>query len=737
MKIICLGNYPPRHCGIATFTENLVTAVLQAADLHGVALEVEVIAMNDGGKTYDYPAIVKQVIRHRCLDDYVQMAELINNSGAELLLLQHEFGIFGGESGVLLLALLRRITIPIVSTFHTVLQNPGFHQHEVMRKIAAYSSRIVVMNGMAIDFLVDAYGVPREKISRIEHGTPDFKDHANHLPPTPAAWSERRILLTFGLLGRSKGLETALRALPAIVATHPDVLYVVLGKTHPHVVQYSGEEYREFLHLLVAELQLQTHVVFINEYVSELTLMSYLKSADIYITPYLHKTQITSGALSYAVSAGCAVISTPYWHAEELLAHGRGCLFDFGNHRQLAAIVNRLLDTPEELAHLQHRARDYGAALSWPMIGKQYLEVFNAAINHCPDPGLAPRPRPAMPHPEFEVVHLKRLTDDTGLLQHARTSVPFYEAGYCLDDNARAIVVCLAAWNRFHTRTYLELLDKYLAYITRMQRKDGSFANYMTYERTVLDDSSDDSHGRVIWALGYLIRFAPTNSLFQLGHELFEHSLPLLTKLCHARGYANCILGVYHYLKRFPDQERFLRLLQVLADKLCEQFARHQREHWDWFENSMTYDNGLLPAALYRAYEISGQARYLRIADASRLFLESKCFRHAWLSLIGNRQWLHVDHAGDIFAQQPVDAMAMVLLYESAWEATGDSAHLDKLRLSFEWFLGHNDLNIGLLDVESKGCNDGIEEFNINRNQGAESNLAYLMSWLVAEPFFR
>ena len=735
MKVICLGNYPPRQCGIATFTENLVKAITSSAEIDSVSFEIEVIAMNDCGMSYSYPAQVKKVIRNEIKEEYRQTSEYINNSGADLCLVQHEYGIYGGESGVLLLELMRRLKIPIVSTFHTILIKPNFHQIEVLKKVAAYSSKIVVMNGLAIDFLVDIYNVRREKIIRIEHGVPDFEVFRNNFLATIPDWEHRKVILTFGLIGRSKGIETVLKAMPAIISKHPDILYVILGKTHPHVQYYAGEEYREYLQMLVRKLNLEANLIFINEYVSEMELMSYLKRADLYVTPYLNKAQITSGTLSYAVSGGCAVISTPYWHAEELLAEGRGHLFDFGNHHQLSGIINQLLDNPESLKLLQQKAYDYGQTITWTLIGRSYLELFAVVLDKGTD--LLQKKDLKINYPEFDITHLKRLTDETGLLQHARTSVPCYKAGYCLDDNARAIIVSIAAWKKTNDPLYLDLLNRYLAYTTYMQQRDGSFKNYMTYERTLSVDTSDDAYGRTFWALGYLIRFAPINSVFQLALELFDHTLSQLNNLSYARGYANCILGLYHYIKRFPDQERFIKLLEQLSEQLCDKFIQHQQHNWNWFEDSITYDNGLLPAALYRAYEILGSAKYLQIAEESRIFLESKCFREDWLSLIGNRRWLRLDQDYDIFAQQPIDAMAMVLLYESAWEATGNEQFIDKLLISFDWFFGKNDLDISLYDPESKGCNDGIEPLNINLNQGAESTMAYLLSRLIAEPFLR
>ncbi len=735
MKVICIGNFPPRQCGIATFTENLVNAILNAAEIHSVSLEMEVIAMNDCGKTYQYPLIVKNVIRYNVLDDYIRMAGYINHSGADICLLQHEFGVYGGESGVLILALIRRLKIPVISTFHTILHKPSFHQLEIMKKITAYSYRVVVMNRLAIGFLKDIYEVPCEKINYIEHGVPDFEINQAKLLPAPSEWKNRKVMLTFGLIGRSKGIETAIRALPFVVRKHPEILYIVLGKTHPHILHYAGEEYRNNLQVMVKDLNLEANVQIINEYVNELELMSYLKSADLYVTPYLNKAQITSGTLSYAVGGGCAVISTPYWHAEELLAEGRGHLFDFGDFNRLSEIINQLLDDPEQLSKLQRKAYDYGKTISWPLIGKAYLNLLISVILKGKHAETPVNTKFKIKYPDFCISHLERLTDNTGLLQHARSSVPCYKTGYCLDDNARAIIVCLLAWNKTNDQICLDLLNRYLAYLTYMQRKDGSFANYMKYDHSLLDETSDDTLGRVYWALGLLIQYAPLNSAYRLGLELFEYSLPQLDNLTYTRGFANCILGMYHYLKKFPDQEKYLMILKKFADRLCEKFIIHKKKNWNWFDDKMTYDNGLLPAALYRAFEITGDPAYLQIADESRVFLESKCLKGNWLSLIGNRRWLHLDQDYEMFAQQPIDAMAVVLLYESAWKATGNKEYVEKIRLSFDWFFGENDLNISLFDAETKGCHDGIEEFNINLNQGAESNIAYLISWLTAEPY--
>ena len=736
MKIICIGNYPPRKCGIATFTENLVKSIIEAATDHGLEMEVEVIAMNDPGQKYCYPDIVVQTINDQIPDDYLKAASYINHSGADLCLFQHEYGIFGGNSGLLILNLLQRLKVPVVSTFHTVLQKPTFHQREVLKKIASYSEKIVIMNALAITFLTDVFDIPRSKIVKIEHGVPDFERVKKSGFIVPESWTERKTLLTFGLIGRSKGIETVIKALPYIVKKHPEVLYVVLGKTHPHVVKHAGEEYREYLQSLTHELNLDKHVEFLNNYVSEEELTNYLLAADIYVTPYLNKAQITSGTLCYAIGGGSAVISTPYWHAEELLAEKRGRLFDFKDYHRLAEIVNELLDDPIELKGLSKRAYDYGLTISWPKIGFKYISTFEQAINEYHEVIGLRKPIEII-FPELNVTHLNRLTDDTSIIQHADGCVPNFKSGYCLDDNTRALIVCLIAYKQTEDQQYISLIYRYISFILYVQNEDGTFRNYLPYNRQLDDEvGSDDAFGRAIWALGTLIRFSPNDSLFQVGMDLFFKAIPNFNKLQHARGYANCIFGLYHYIKKFPDQEQYVILLTELSDRLLRKFYDNRHNGWAWYESSITYDNGLLPAALYVAYELTERSEYLDVANESCAFLENKCFINNQLTLIGNKSWWIANHQNSSqYAQQPIDAMAMAWLYKCAYRATKNPDYVAKLEMCFNWFLGLNDLNLPLYDDQTHGCNDGLEETNVNRNQGAESIIAYLMSWLLVKPY--
>ncbi len=593
------------------------------------------------------------------------------------------------------------------------------------------------MNGLAISILNDVYQIPFSKIVKIEHGVPDFEHTDLSKIHRPRSWDKRSVLLTFGLIGRSKGIETVIKALPDIIKQHPEVLYVVLGKTHPHVVAHAGEEYREYLIQLAKDLNVEGHVEFINEYVTELDLINYLLSCDMYVTPYLNKAQITSGTLCYAVGGGSAVISTPYWHAEELLAENRGRLFDFRDHRGLSDIVNQLLNNPDELKILSQRAFKYGLTITWPKIGYQYISLFQEVVsNHLPLQGV--EKQAVFTIPEFSIKHLERLTNESGIIQHSFGSVPNYQTGYCVDDNARALIVSLYAQQQLNDNTNnLTLIYRYTSYLAYLQNEDGTFKNYLTYDHQQTEDKgSDDAYGRALWALGTLIRYAPNDSLYQVGMELFYKALDRINDLTHARGYANCIFGLYHYIKKFPDQERFVILLMDLANKLIQKFEDFHQKGWDWFETSITYDNGLLPASLYLAYELTEKEEYLNVAEKSRLFLETKCFTSQQLTLIGNKNWWLSHHADSSrYAQQPIDAMAMVWLYDCAYKATRKGEFKQKITSCFDWFLGKNDLNLPLYDDQTHGCNDGLEEVNVNRNQGAESIIAYLLSWLLVKPY--
>lgn len=734
MKIAYISTYPPRECGIATFNHNLLRAI--GYDKTAVSADSYVVAMNDSEvlDTYEYPPEVQFKIRQENQKDYIRAADYINTSFVDTCVMQHEFGIYGGENGVYILPLIARLQKPLVTILHTILKDPSFMQLTIIREIAKYSSRIVVMSHRAVGFLTSIYGIPFNKIQLIEHGVPDLEAKANNPVKESLAFKNKKVLFTFGLISRNKGLETVVQALPAIVAKNPDVMYVVLGTTHPGVIKNSGEEYRESLKKLARQLNVEDNLIFINKFVSEEQLFDYLTACDMYITPYLNEAQITSGTLSYAIGAGAAVISTPYWHAQELLAENRGSLFDFRDADALAGIVNELFEDHEKLNQLKANAYEYGLHLRWPSTGQVFIDVLDEAIykslaekednnKQIIDPD-------AMP--SFSMAHIQRLTDDTGIVQHAKYGIPNLKEGYCLDDNARAMILAILAYQQTKSKAALELLPIYLSYIQYMQCDNGNFRNFLSFTREYLDEvGSEDSFGRTVWALGYLIDNAPNNSYREFATELFHKSVPHFKNLTHLRGMANTMIGLSSFLKANPGDERISLEFDQLADTMKRAYHANKNGHWHWFEEKMTYDNAILPLALLCHYQTSKNEESLDIALESMSYLSQKTLIQGYLSPVGNDGWLY--DQGDEMAeydQQAIETMAMVLMYFKAYEITHDLTYIKQMYLCYQWFMGENSLKLPLYDYETKGCGDGLQRNGVNRNQGAESTLAYWISHL-------
>ena len=733
MKIGYISTYPPRECGIATFNQNLLNAI--ALETKVVSKESFVVAMTDSEaiNEYDYPDTVKYIVRQESQQDYIRAADYINTSFVDACILEHEFGIYGGESGVYILPLIARIQCPLVTILHTILQDPSYIQLTIIREIAKYSAQVVVMSQRAVSFLTDIYGIPLEKIQLIEHGVPDREARLDNPVKDTVAFKKHKVLFTFGLLSRNKGLETVITALPSIVAQHPEVMYVILGATHPGVIKNSGEEYRDSLKRMTRKLNVEKNVTFVNKFVSEEELFDYLTAADLYITPYLHEAQITSGTLSYAVGSGAAVLSTPYWHAQELLAGKRGKLFDFKDSGSLSKMVNELLESPLELQELQRNAYEYGQHLRWPKIGKVFIETLSLAISRAKS---KKEERNSIIDPEtmpsFSMAHIQRLTDDTGIVQHAKYGIPNLKEGYCLDDNARALILVILAYKQNKSKVALELLPVYLSYIQYMQCEDGNFRNFLSFKREYLDEvGSEDSFGRTIWALGFLINNAPNNSYREFARDLFLRSIPHFRKLAHLRGLANTVIGVASFLKANPNDEGLLNELNNLVIPLKAAFKNQRTDNWHWFEDKMTYDNALLPLALLHYYQITQDPEALEIGMLTMNFLDQKTLEKGYLNPIGNDGWLYKDKQMAIHDQQAIETMAMVLMYFTAYEVSQDMQYIKKMYVCYQWFLGENSLRLPLFDYETKGCGDGLQPFGVNRNQGAESTLAYWISHLM------
>ncbi|TKC62523.1 glycosyltransferase [Pedobacter hiemivivus] len=735
MKIAYITTYPPRECGIATFNHNLLRAI--GYDRTTVSDDSYVVALNDSEHldTYEYPAEVKYKIRQEDQKDYSRAADYINTSLVDACIMEHEFGIYGGKDGVYILPLIAKLQKPLVTILHTVLKDPSYMQLTIIREIAKHSSRIVVMSHRAVGFLTSIYGISFNKIQLIEHGVPDLEAEIDNPVKNSLPFKNKKVLFTFGLISRNKGLETVIEALPQIVAKNPNVMYVVLGTTHPGVIRNSGEEYRDSLKKLARKLGVEDNLTFINKFVSEKQLFDYLTACDMYITPYLNEAQITSGTLSYAIGAGAAVISTPYWHAQELLAENRGRLFDFKDAETLATIVNELFEDETMLKQLKANAYKYGLNLRWPAIGKIFVELLDEAIlkslsekedteRQIIDPDTMP---------SFNLAHVQRLTDDTGIVQHAKYGIPNLKEGYCLDDNARALIMATMAHQQNKSKVALELLPVYLSYIQYMQCDDGSFRNFLSFTREYLDElGSEDSFGRTIWSLGYLINNTPNNSYREFARELFNKSVPHFKNLKHLRGIANTMIGLSDYLKAHPGDEQIRHQFDQLAEQLKEAYRENGHGHWQWFEEKMTYDNAILPLALLCYYQTSKDAESLGIALESMKFLSQKTLSHGYLNPVGNDGWLYKGGPEmAVYDQQAIETMAMVLMYFKAYEITHDITYIKKMYLCYQWFLGENSLHLPLFDHETKGCGDGLQPNGVNRNQGAESTLAYWISHLV------
>ena len=732
MKFAYIGTYPPRECGIGTFTQNLFMSMISQKEDKYTRHEALVVAMDDQEKTYDFPEEVQFKIRQEQQGDYIEAARFINLSGADVCVLEHEFGIFGGQSGIYILPLLHRLEIPLIVTLHTVLKTPSYNEKAILAEICKMAAKVIVMSHKAVEFLTTIYSLSPDKIEIIEHGVPEMG--FNHeMCKREFKLESKKVLLTFGFISSNKGIETVIRALPAIVKKYPETIYIILGKTHPAVLRHSGEEYRIFLLRMVKNLHLEKHVLFLNEFINEKELFKYLYASDIYITPYLNEAQITSGTLSYAVGAGSAVISTPYWHAAELLTEGRGRLFDFNDSEGLTTVLMDLLDHPDKLMDIRNKAYNYGKELTWPKIGKKYLSLAKDVLQQNMDqPPKEETILDPLILPPFLLDHIRRMTDDTGIIQHAKFGIPNLKEGYCLDDNARALLMVLMAYKQKKHPLALELSPIYLSYIHYMQNEDGTFRNFLSFSRNFLDEvGSEDSFGRTIWSLGYLLGNAPNDAYYQSGKEIFFNAAPNFEKLQSIRSIANTIIGISYYLQSCPHDEGMTERLRSMSYKLVNQYKLHCSENWQWFESLLAYDNAMLPLSLLHAAAILKDETITQVAIESMNFLSGITLKDGYLSVVGNEQWYEKNGKQSMFAQQPIDALAMVLMFEKAYSFTKDKTYLNKLYISFMWFLGENDLRMNLYDFETKGCCDGLGQYGVNRNQGAESTLAYLISHLT------
>jgi len=742
-SVAVIGNYLPRRCGIATFTTDLVEALsLEAPDVHCWAA-----AMNDNTEGYAYPNKVRFEINQNKLSDYSVAAQFLNISQTDIVCVQHEYGLFGGAAGSHLLKLLGDLRMPVVTTLHTVLKDPAPEYRAVMRKLSDLSDKLVVMSHKASDFLKDIYAVPEEKIAFIHHGIPDTPFIDSSFYKDKFGVEGKKVLLTFGLLSPNKGIENVLQALPAIIKKHPDVVYIVLGATHPNILKHHGEAYRIMLQQLVRKLHMGEHVIFQNRFVELKELCEFLGIADIYVTPYLEEAQITSGTLAYAMGTGKAVISTPYWYAVEMLAEGRGLIVPFNNSEAMAEQINRLLDNDIERHSIRKKAYTFSRDAVWKEVSRKYLQVFSEVRQNRTR---NPRPRHSYVEnikaitsfelPEIKLDHLKAFTDDTGILQHANHTIPDRTHGYCTDDNARALLVA-AMGQKYLSANGLGLdflCGHYLGFLLyAYNEKDGRFRNFMTYSRQWMEEvGSEDAHGRAIWCLGKAVAFLDDPGHLAMSTTLFKKALRSVENFHSPRAIAFCLVGMNAYLDKFSGDTVVRKVFEILADKLFDQFKNNGTDDWPWLENTLNYANGKLPHALLLSGHRMQRSDMIDMGLTSLKWLLTVQTEERHFVPIGSNGWYEKDGPRARFDQQPIEANTMVEACVVAFNVTRDKLWFDSAVRCFNWFLGHNDLNMPLYDPKTGGCRDGLMADGINQNEGAESSLAWLISLMTLQKLY-
>ncbi len=732
-KIAFVGDYLPRKCGIATFTHDMY------ASIAGRFPEAEcfVVPVNDRAEGYDYPPEVRFEIAEPDLESYRRAADFLNFANTDVVCLQHEYGIFGGPAGSHILGMLRDLRMPVVTTFHTVLREPNEDQRRVLVELAAISARVVIMTERARTLLLEIYGVAPAKIDLIPHGIPDtpFVDPNDYKEQFGV--EGREVALTFGLLSPNKGIEHMLRAIPEILQSYPNFAYIVLGATHPALVREQGERYRLSLERLARELGISKNVIFYNRFVELNELTEFIRAADIYVTPYLSPAQITSGTLAYSFGCGKAIVSTPYWHAEELLAEGRGVIVPFADSKALAREVAGLLGDDARRRAMCEQAYRLGRTMIWERSAERYMALFQQTRLGRQDQPFKPLAVRSLADqqadlPKWQLDHVSRLTDATGMIQHATHTIPNFAEGYCTDDNARALLLTVlleelgqarAKVDRFAT-TYAAFLQAAFNPETRR------FRNFLGFDRRWLEvTGSEDSHGRALWALGTCVGRSRKPDLPAWAAMLFEPALPVMQETTSPRTWAFGLLGIREYLRRFGGDRSATQMRDLLTAKLIDVFDRTTTPDWPWFEEILSYDIARLPQALIVTGRESGNARALEIGLQSLAWLVTvqrapqKHFRP-----IGSNGFYRKGKERARFDQQPVEACATVSACLDAYRATKDPVWIDEAHSAFEWFLGRNDLGQDLYDPATGGCCDGLQEDRINRNQGAESTLSFLLA---------
>ncbi len=730
-RIAVIGNSLPRRCGIATFTTDLQQAIATSRP----NLETCIVAMTDHGQAYDYPPAVAFQIKDDNIEEYLRAADFLNAGRFDTVCLQHEFGIFGGEAGAHILVLLSRLSMPVVTTFHTVLAKPTANQRTVMERIVEASSKVVVMANKGRDLLRSVYQVPDDKIEVIAHGIPDVAYVGPDAAKAKLGFGGKSVILTFGLLSPNKGIEVMIDAMPSILKRRADAAYVVLGATHPNLVRDQGEAYRESLMARVRTLGVEDHVVFLDQFVDRATLLEFISMCDVYVTPYLNEAQMTSGTLAYSFGLGKPVVSTPYWHARELLADGRGVLVPFGNAEAIGSEIAELLTDDARRQAMCKRAYAVSRTMTWERSAERYMSVFeNARQGHWLKVIARTEPGAIELHsataPEMQIGHFLSMCDDTGLFQHAVHSVPDRSHGYCVDDNARALLLACALNNPGEQRLSEVLTARFAAFVQHAWNPDTRrFRNFMGFNRAWLEDTgSEDSHGRTLWALGECARRDASPSRRQWAAALFSQALSSAETFRSPRAWAFTLLGLGAYCVVAPDDLHAQEVRHCLADRLMSNLASVETSDWVWFEEGLAYDNARLPQALMMTGMATQTPGYVDAGLRSlRWLMTQQTTSAGHFRPVGTASFGEQRQHPRAFDQQPVEATATIAACLTAWRADGDAEWKAMATRVFAWFLGSNDLAVALVDPHTGSCRDGLHPDRANENRGGESVVSYLL----------
>ena len=728
-EILFITSYPPRECGIATYSQDLIGAL---NNKFSKSLSIKVCALETGETSYLYPAEVKYTLNTSTIASFWKLARDINNDEAvKTVLIQHEFGFYH-EQEQAFLQFIYTLNKPVAIVFHTVLPHPDEQLKAKVKSIAAVCQFIVVMTHTSENILTAEYGVPQEKILVIAHGTHLVSHPGKKALKLKYGLKDRSVLTTFGLLGSGKSIETTLEALPAIIKAKPDVMFLVIGKTHPEVVKNEGEKYREMLEQKVKEYSLQDNVRFINSYLPLTELLEYLQLTDIYLFTTNDPNQAVSGTFVYAMSCGCPIISTPIPHAKEVLTKDTGIIFDFRDSKQLAVSVTRLLKNDKLRRSISTNTLQKIVFTAWENSAVAHAMLFERLAEGTIEIQYN--------LPEIKLDHLVKMTTGFGIVQFARKNQPDPDTGYTLDDNARAMIAMCMHFELTHDKKDLASIRKYLSFISSCLQPDGTLLNYMDENRKFTDQNKDvnldDSNGRAVWAIGYLISlsYLLPSEIIKKAEILIEKIKPGLISIYSTRAMAFAVKGLCYYQSKAKLFDN-LFLIETFADRLVQMYKHESLKKWEWFEGSLTYANSIMPEALLDAWKVTGNAGYKDIAQTSFDFLLSHIFNENGIEVISNKKWkLRGEEAGN-FGEQPIDVAYTIISLSKFYDEFQLDDYRDKMEIAFNWFLGKNRLNQIIYNPCTGGCYDGLEEFNVNLNQGAESTVSYLMARLTVQKY--